>query len=150
MFCTICNEMIWNQLNFFFNGHMIWSVRLSGFFFSETKLKVKIQKKRGFINRYDDPTSWEFNREKMIIFSITIATMRLKSETMPKPTFANQHHLKWVTVHLCHRTIQDFLLIGRKVMIMNRIFYMFQGHSLNLASRDLNSLRSGIKIFCPL
>ena len=24
--------------------------------------------------------------------------MRYKSETMPKPTFANQHHLKWVFI----------------------------------------------------
>ena len=98
MFCTICNEMKWNQWNFFFEKLDTWfQVFFStGYFFFKTKLKVKIQKKRGFINRYDDPTSWEFNREKMIIFSITIATMRLKSETMPKPTFANQHHLKWV------------------------------------------------------
>ena len=57
----------------------------------------------------------------------------------------------WVTVHYpCLRTIQDFLLISRKVMIINRIFYISQGHSLNLASRDLNSSRSGIKFFCPL
>ena len=82
---------------------MISSVRLTRLFiflFFETKLKVKIQKKRGLINRYDDPTSWEFNREKMIIFSITIATIHLKSETMPKPTFANQHHLKWVFISI--------------------------------------------------
>ena len=99
MFCTICNEMKWNQLNVFWNRSRQTQVYVSpDCFFFKTKLKVKIQKKRGLINCYDDPTSWEFNREKMRIFSITIATMRLKSETMPKPTFANQHHLKWVFI----------------------------------------------------
>ena len=100
MFCTICNEMKWNQWNFFFEKLDTWfQVFFStGYFFFKTKLKVKIQKKRCLINGCDDPTSWEFNREKMIIFSITIATMRLKSETMPKLTFANQHRLKWVFI----------------------------------------------------
>ena len=101
MFCTICNEMKWNQLNFFFWSRQIHDFKCTSHqivFFFKTKLKVKIQKKRCLINGCDDPTSWEFNREKMIIFSITIATMRLKSETMPKPTFANQHHLKWVFI----------------------------------------------------